>query len=224
MTRHFQCNLVIEEIPDSQGTYDRGELFGEDDPIQTEGGAIMTEFFYHGFVKSPRSRACVCKDYKDEVGWEEAKRRCGTVIDDAQSLEAPKGFPQGGPPDGQIASAGGRFEGTLDQQTKDRWEKVPLLVGPQKFTWEYTARHPTEKWEYFITRTDWDPNQRLTRASFDLTPIATIPHDGSLPDPHQEHTVVIPDDHFGYHIILAVWTVADTANAFYNVIDVNLSK
>lgn len=26
----------------------------------------------------------------------------------------------------------------------------------------------------------------------------------------------------GYHVILAVWDVADTSNAFYNVIDVNL--
>ncbi len=29
-------------------------------------------------------------------------------------------------------------------------------------------------------------------------------------------------DRSGYHVILAVWDVADTANAFYNVIDVNL--
>lgn len=28
-----------------------------------------------------------------------------------QSLEAPKGFPQGGPIDGKIASAGGKFGG-----------------------------------------------------------------------------------------------------------------
>ena len=26
----------------------------------------------------------------------------------------------------------------------------------------------------------------------------------------------------GYHVILAVWDVADTANAFYNVIDVDV--
>ena len=32
----------------------------------------------------------------------------------------------------------------------------------------------------------------------------------------------MPTDRSGYHVILAVWDVADTANAFYNVIDVNL--
>ena len=36
------------------------------------------------------------------------------------------------------------------------------------------------------------------------------------------HKINVPTDRSGYHVILAVWDVADTANAFYNVIDVNL--
>ncbi|WP_321158336.1 lytic polysaccharide monooxygenase, partial [Providencia stuartii] len=34
----------------------------------------------------------------------------------------------------------------------------------------------------------------------------------------------IPTDREGYHVILAIWDVADTNNAFYQVIDVNLSN
>lgn len=32
----------------------------------------------------------------------------------------------------------------------------------------------------------------------------------------------MPTDRNGYHLILAVWEIADTGNAFYQVIDVNL--
>ena len=33
----------------------------------------------------------------------------------------------------------------------------------------------------------------------------------------------IPANRNGYHVILAVWDIADTVNAFYNVIDVNVN-
>ena len=47
-------------------------------------------------------------------------------------------------------------------------------------------------------------------------------HDGSAASNHLTHKINVPTDRSGYHVILAVWDVADTANAFYNVIDVNL--
>ncbi|MGP2688349.1 lytic polysaccharide monooxygenase, partial [Serratia nevei] len=37
------------------------------------------------------------------------------------------------------------------------------------------------------------------------------------------HQCNIPADRSGSHVILAVWDIADTANAFYQAIDVNLS-
>lgn len=47
-------------------------------------------------------------------------------------------------------------------------------------------------------------------------------HDGSAASNNLTHTINVPNDRNGYHVILAVWDVADTSNAFYNVIDVNL--
>lgn len=47
-------------------------------------------------------------------------------------------------------------------------------------------------------------------------------HDGSAASNNLTHTINVPTDRNGYHVILAVWDVADTSNAFYNVIDVNL--
>ncbi|MDR4174483.1 lytic polysaccharide monooxygenase, partial [Bacillus nitratireducens] len=73
---------------------------------------------------------------------------------------------------------------------------------------------------YYITKKGWNPNKPLTRADFE--PIGTVKHDGSAASNNLSHKINVPTDRSGYHVILAVWDVADTVNAFYNVIDVNL--
>lgn len=180
------------------------------------GITIVPENAYaHGFVEKPTSRATLCKS---EYG--ALNKQCGAVEYDAHSLEALKGFPQNGPIDGKIASAGGLFGGILDQQTVDRWFKNTITGGPNTFTWKYTTAHATSKWHYYITKKGWNPNKSLTRA--DLEPIGAVEHNGSAASNNLSHTINVPTDRNGYHVILAVWDVADTPNAFYNVIDVNL--
>lgn len=171
--------------------------------------------YAHGFVEKPASRAALCTQNYGALNL-----MCGSIMYEPQSLEAPKGFPQSGPMDGKIASAGGLFGGILDQQTTDRWFKNTITGGPNTFTWKYTAPHLTSKWHYYITKRDWNPNKPLTRA--DLEPIGTVAHNGSAASTNLTHTINVPTDRSGYHVILAVWDVADTSNAFYNVIDVNL--
>lgn len=78
----------------------------------------------------------------------------------------------------------------------------------------------TSKWHYYITKKGWNPNKPLNRADLEL--IATVEHNSSAASNNLTHTINVPTDRSGYHIILAVWDVADTSNAFYNVIDVNL--
>ncbi|TKI83198.1 chitin-binding protein, partial [Bacillus cereus] len=56
----------------------------------------------------------------------------------------------------------------------------------------------------------------------DFEPIGTVKHDDSAASNNLSHKINVPTDRSGYHVILAVWDVADTVNAFYNVIDVNL--
>ncbi|MBF7155478.1 MULTISPECIES: lytic polysaccharide monooxygenase [Bacillus] len=176
---------------------------------------IPQNAYAHGFVEKPSSRSALCSPTYGALN-----ANCGSVMYEPQSLEAPKGFPQAGPIDGQIASAGGKFGGVLDQQTADRWFKNTITGGENTFTWKYTAPHLTSKWHYYITKKGWDPNKALKRA--DLEPIGTVQHDGSTASNHLTHKINVPTDRSGYHVILAVWDVADTANAFYNVIDVNL--
>lgn len=177
----------------------------------------------HGYVKEPASRAFVCSLEKQIIGWSAATEKCGKVVDSPQSVEYLKGFPISGPPDGRIASGNGglgQIDYGLDKQTADYWAKQDIHGGLTTFTWHYTAAHRTSKWHYYITKKGWNPDKPLTRADFEL--IGTVQHDGSSASTNLSHEINVPTDRNGYHVILAVWDVFDTANAFYNVIDVNL--
>lgn len=166
--------------------------------------------FAHGFIEFPASRA--------KIG---APNNVGNVMYEPQSLEAPKGYPESGPADGKIASAGGLFGGILDEQTANRWIKHDIKQGSMQISWHFTARHRATQWRYYITKPGWNPNKPLTRADFQL--LATFPYNGVLPPEKISHTINIPKTHTGYHVILGVWDIYDTANAFYNVVDVNIA-
>lgn len=179
----------------------------------------------HGYIKSPESRSYKASLEKQTLGYTLAFEKYGSVINSPQSVEGAKGFPAGGPADGKIASGNGgsgQIDFVLDQQSSTRWNKVNMTGGIQSFTWYYTAPHATSKWHYYITKKDWDPNKPLSRS--DLEPLTVVPHDGSAASNNLTHQVDVPTDRNGYHIILGVWDVADTANAFYQVIDVNLQN
>ncbi|WP_237391759.1 lytic polysaccharide monooxygenase [Paenibacillus dendrobii] len=163
----------------------------------------------HGYIESPGSRGYLCA--------EGVNKNCGAIIYEPQSLEAYKGFPQNGPADGKIASASGLFP-ELDQQSSTRWSKVNMTPGTTTFKWTIEARHATTSWKYYITKQNWDPNQPLSRAQFDLTPFCSVDYKGKQPGATYTDTCTVPS-RTGYQVILAVWEIADTANAFYNVID-----
>ncbi|MFX3635389.1 MAG: lytic polysaccharide monooxygenase [Candidatus Pristimantibacillus sp.] len=169
--------------------------------------------FAHGYVEGPASRAALCKSGQNTD--------CGSIIYEPQSLEALKGFPAAGPADGKIASANGAFP-KLDEQSATRWAKVNISAGPNTFTWKISAAHATTSWKYYITKPTWNPNAALTRDSFDLTPFCSVNYGGVQPPFTYSDTCNVPE-RSGYQVILAVWEIADTANAFYNVIDVNFS-
>ncbi|MDE0974639.1 MAG: lytic polysaccharide monooxygenase [Candidatus Nanopelagicales bacterium] len=175
--------------------------------------ALATPASAHGYMDEPKSRALLCK--------EGANLNCGSVVYEPQSLEYLKGFPLSGPPDGKIASANGQFGGLLDQQSSARWAKTDITSGPLLMDWTYTAPHSTDGWSYYMTKPGWDQNAPLARSG--LEKIATVTHDGSKAFTNPDHVIDIPANRNGYHVIFAVWDIADTVNAFYNVIDVNVN-
>ncbi|MEG0260028.1 MAG: lytic polysaccharide monooxygenase [Lysinibacillus sp.] len=162
----------------------------------------------HGYVSKPESRGLLCK-----TG---ANVDCGGVQYEPQSLEAPGNFPIGGPADGKIAGA--NVFPKLDEQSKYRWTKVPMKSGAYTFEWTLTAAHAAAKWDYYITKQGWNPDQPIKRADLEL--FCSTNDGGKRPPSNVKHNCNVPE-RSGYQIILAVWSIADTPNAFYNVIDAN---
>ncbi|WP_444920119.1 N-acetylglucosamine-binding protein GbpA [Microbulbifer sp. CnH-101-G] len=186
---------------------------------------VSSNVMSHGYVEEldggvASARGTLCKYAQSTTG--EKNVNCGSVQWEPQSIEGPEGFPESGPADGQIASGGNSSWSTLNEQTSDRWIKNPISAGTQTFKWHFTANHVTRDWKYYITKADWNPNQPLTRDSFDLNPFCEV--DGNFQQPPYDvyHECVVPERE-GYQVILAVWDVGDTVNAFYNVIDVEFS-
>lgn len=176
----------------------------------------------HGYMTDPPSRAYACQ--------KNLNTDCGGAIYEPQAVgETLKGFPTFGPADGHIASGNLPLFFAIDAQSATRWHLSEITDRNVKFDWFYEAAHKTTKWEYFVTKAGWNPNLPLARDSFDLTPFCTVEAGGGVPvesgdrgPAKEKHECVIPSDRTGHHIILGVWTVDNTDNAFYNVADVNI--
>ncbi|WP_266167993.1 N-acetylglucosamine-binding protein GbpA [Dyella subtropica] len=190
----------------------------------------------HGYISSPKSRAVLCSAIGGNVN-----TNCGSYQYEPQSIEyhpqnssyhypstgaaCSGSFVQCGPANGWIASGGnGGSYGGINEQTATRWHKNRIAPGQHTFTWTYTARHPVAYQEFYITKNGWNPNEPLSRDSFELTPIAHFDGGNVMPGPSTDRQVTIPADHSGYHVILATWKVADTPATFYQVIDVDIDN
>ena len=184
--------------------------------------AASQSVWAHGYLEVPPSRALLCQKGEN--------KNCGQAQYEPQSTgETFKGFPNGaggaplqGPIDGKIASGGNALFSALDAQSATRWHLTEISDRNITFQWQYTAAHPATQYEYFITRDGWNPNEALKRASFDSAPFCTVDGGHQVPVGGAKQNCVIPDSKSGHHVILAVWTVDDTANAFYDPVDVNI--
>ncbi|WEL55258.1 N-acetylglucosamine-binding protein GbpA [Pseudomonas kermanshahensis] len=178
----------------------------------------------HGYTNDPPSRAYACR-----LGLNSG---CGGAAYEPQSVgEAPKGFPQLGPVDGKIASGAHINFLLLDEQTAGRWHLTPIRDRKVAFDWYYEVGHKTTKWEYFITKANWNPNAALSREAFESTPFCEVdgqgipargegqPMNGQALEKHQ---CTLPADRSGHHVILGLWTIDDTAFAFHDVMDVDI--
>ncbi|WP_037366483.1 lytic polysaccharide monooxygenase auxiliary activity family 9 protein [Amycolatopsis orientalis] len=121
---------------------------------------------------------------------------CGQIKWEPQSVEGPKGL--------HSCSGGNAQFAELDDNNKG-WKATP--VGSSvAFTWKFTARHRTSNYEY------WIGNDK----------IATVDGGGQQPPETVTHNVNLKG-HTGRQTVLAVWNIADTANAFYACIDLQAS-
>ncbi|GAA1502494.1 lytic polysaccharide monooxygenase [Sphaerisporangium rubeum] len=120
---------------------------------------------------------------------------CGDIIYEPQSVEGPKG---------QRNCHGGvaRFSQLSDESKNWPATSVGTTV---TFTWTLTARHATSTWEYYIG----------TRR------VAVFDDGGRQPGATVQHTVNL-SGFGGRQKVLAIWNIADTVNAFYACVDLQV--
>ncbi|KPC62764.1 lytic polysaccharide monooxygenase auxiliary activity family 9 protein [Streptomyces chattanoogensis] len=120
---------------------------------------------------------------------------CGPIKWEPQSVEGPKGLAS--------CSGGNSQFADLDDDSKG-WQVTPV-GSSQTFNWKLTARHSTSTWQYFVGGRK----------------VAEFDDGGAQPPETVSHTVNFGGI-TGKQKVLAVWNIADTANAFYACIDVNI--
>lgn len=167
----------------------------------------------HGYTDSPASRQLHCAEGTVD--------NCGPIQWEPQSVEGPDGFPAEGPPDGQICAGGNERFAPLDNPRGGEWPAEDLVAGTaHEFQWTLTAQHSTATFEYFVTTDNYNPREPLTRDMLEPEPFAAVQFHGERPPRTFSHTSQLPRGKQGRHLILGVWTVADTPNAFYACHDV----
>ncbi|WP_158880384.1 lytic polysaccharide monooxygenase auxiliary activity family 9 protein [Amycolatopsis anabasis] len=121
---------------------------------------------------------------------------CGAIKYEPQSVEGPKGL--------RNCHGNNAAFAELSDDSKP-WK--PTAVGRTvTFNWTFTARHRTSNYEYFLG------GQRI--AVFDggnAQPPANVSHQVNL------------GNATGRQKVLAIWNIADTANAFYACVDLQVS-
>ncbi|PZG94457.1 chitin-binding protein [Streptomyces sp. NTH33] len=170
----------------------------------------------HGYTDLPISRQKLCANG--------TVPNCGDIQWEPQSVEGPKGFPASGPADGRLCSGNNTRFGQLDSPRTPSGGAWPAtkVNGGQSYTfrWQFTAMHATTDFKYYVTKQGWNQNHALARADLNTTPFLTVPYGGQRPPSTLSHSGTLPAGLSGRHVILAVWTVADTGNAFYACSDV----
>jgi len=120
---------------------------------------------------------------------------CGDIVYEPQSVEAAKGS--------RLCSGGNPRFPVLDDASKN-WPAT--AVGESvTFAWTLTARHSSSNWQYFVGGTR----------------VAVFEDGGRIPNATVSHTVDL-SAFSGRQTVLAVWSIADTPNAFYSCIDLNV--
>jgi predicted carbohydrate-binding protein with CBM5 and CBM33 domain len=120
---------------------------------------------------------------------------CGAIKYEPQSVEGPKGLTS--------CSGGNEQFAELDDDSKG-WAVTPV-GSSQTFNWKLTARHSTSTWQYYVGGSK----------------IAEFDDGGAQPGETVTHNVDF-GGLSGKQKVLAVWNIADTANAFYACVDVNI--
>ncbi|MGW1675866.1 lytic polysaccharide monooxygenase auxiliary activity family 9 protein [Saccharopolyspora sp. NPDC002376] len=120
---------------------------------------------------------------------------CGQIKWEPQSVEGPKG----------LTSCSGGNERFADLDDDSKGWTATKVGNSVNFHWTIEANHATTTWEYFI-----GGNR-----------VAVFDEGGEQPPHELSHTVDLGGVS-GKQKLLAVWNIADTKNAFYACVDLDV--
>lgn len=120
---------------------------------------------------------------------------CGDIKYEPQSVEGPKG----------LTDCAGGNEKFAELNDDSKGWAVTDVGRTAEFKWKLTARHSTSTWQYFVGGNK----------------VAEVDDGGAQPGETVTHNVDF-GSLSGKQKVLAVWNIADTSNAFYACIDVNI--
>ena len=120
----------------------------------------------------------------------------------------------------------------LNEAGRGRWPKHDVSPGETlQVTWSHSPQHKTRRWKAYITKPTWNPELPLTREQFELTQLMGgrelscrplwMCSDSLVQKKPYVLNIQLPANYTGYHVLLAIWEMADTSNAIYQVIDLN---
>ncbi len=198
----------------------------------------------HGRVVTPPSRSAIATQEGLILDWQANEMEGGKNFPSLTAGPFPSPYETDSaslvpPADGYILS-GGRadardcvnFTNEEMSQKLGRAFTWPLVnVDPGQIfhvEWVYAMAHVTRGYSWFITKDGWDPKKRISRAQLEptsfyedfYTQVPFYEHAAEL-KAKVEHEVKLPTGKKGHHVIVLLWVVADTGNAFYQAFDVN---
>ncbi|MEA1063480.1 lytic polysaccharide monooxygenase auxiliary activity family 9 protein [Erwinia sp. HR93] len=198
----------------------------------------------HGRVTSPKTRGLVATELGLIGEWQNNEMEGGKNFPATTSGSMPAPFesdaPSTTPPADGLILSGGKTDARecvnfTDSEMAEQlgkafeWPCVSVTAGETlKIHWAYTAAHTTRGYRAFITKDGWDATQRISRAQLEEAPFFEdiypyVPF-SQYPDKlvaKTEHDLVLPKNKRGHHVIVLLWLVADTGNAFYQALDVD---
>ncbi|GAB3973257.1 lytic polysaccharide monooxygenase [Actinoallomurus acanthiterrae] len=122
--------------------------------------------------------------------------QCGDIKYEPQSVEGPKG----------LRSCSGGVARFAELDNDNHGWRATQVGRTVTFNWTFTARHRTTDWQYYIGNTR----------------VGTFSGNNSVPTGTVSHTVNLGNVS-GRVKLLAIWNIADTANAFYSCVDLQVS-
>lgn len=121
--------------------------------------------------------------------------QCGSIKYEPQSVEGPKGL--------RSCNGGNAAFAELNDDSKG-W-RATSVGRTASFTWTFTARHRTTNWEYYIGGTR----------------VGVVSGNNAQPPSTVSHSVNL-GNFTGRQKLLAIWNIADTSNAFYACVDLQI--